>query len=141
MKKIAIIGGGFSGLALCYNLLKLGGNVIIFDGKGIGGGASGIASGLLHPYPGESTRLSWMGREGMKETKKLLQLVGKDVYKETGILKVAVTQKQERAFRRLEEKYSDVEWWEAERWEAERWEAERWEAERWEAGGWEEERW
>ncbi|QVL57274.1 MAG: FAD-binding oxidoreductase [Simkaniaceae bacterium] len=115
MKKIAIVGGGFSGLGLTYHLLKRGGNVTLFDGKGIGGGASGIASGLLHPYPGESARLSWMGDEGMEETKNLLKLVGKEVYKESGILKIAVTPKQENAFRKLERRYEDIEWWDAEK--------------------------
>lgn len=115
MKKIAIVGAGFSGLAASYHLLKRGGTVTLFDGKGVGGGASGVASGLLHPYPGESARSSWMGKEGMEETKALLQLVGKEVYKETGILKLAVTLKQESAFRKAAKRYDDIDWWEAER--------------------------
>lgn len=115
MKKIAIVGAGFSGLGAAYHLLKRGGTVTLFDGKGIGGGASGVASGLLHPYPGESARPSWMGKEGMQETKTLLQLVGEEVYKESGILKVAVTPKQESAFQKLAKRYEDVEWWDAEK--------------------------
>lgn len=115
MKKIAVIGGGFSGLGLSYHLLKLGENVTLFDGKGIGGGASGIASGLLHPYPGERARLSWMGNEGMEETKSLLKLVGEEVYKESGILKIAVTPKQKNAFHKLAKRYDDIEWWDAEK--------------------------
>lgn len=115
MKKIAVVGGGFAGLGLSYHLLKHGENVTLFDGKGIGGGASGIASGLLHPYPGESARLSWRGKEGIDETKRLLSLVGEDVYKESGILKIAVTPKQEKAFRKLASRYEDIEWWDADR--------------------------
>lgn len=118
MKKIAVVGGGFSGLALSYHLLKLGAHVTLFDGKGIGAGTSGIASGLLHPYPGENGRLSWRGREGMDETKKLLALVGKGVYKDSGILKLAVTSKQEKAFRKLARRYEDAEWWESSRCDA-----------------------
>lgn len=49
---IAIIGAGFSGLALAYFLLQSSAHVTLFDAVGIGGGASGIATGLLHPYPG-----------------------------------------------------------------------------------------
>lgn len=115
MKKIAVVGAGFSGLGATYHLLKRGGSVTLFDGKGIGGGASGVASGLLHPYPGENARTSWMGDEGMEETKALLQLVGKEVYKESGILKIAVTPKQEKALQKLAKRRSDVEWWNAER--------------------------
>ena len=115
MKKIAVIGAGFAGLGATYHLLKRGGDVTLFDGKGIGQGASGIASGLLHPYPGESARLSWMGNEGMKETKHLLGLVGQSVYKESGILKIAVTPKQKNAFQKLAKRYDDIEWWDEEK--------------------------
>jgi len=116
MKKIAIVGAGFSGLALCYHLLQEGGGAVtLFDGKGIGGGASGIASGLLHPYPGENARLSWMGEEGMAETRALLKLVGKGAYKETGILRLALSEKQEEAFKNRAEEREDVEWWDFER--------------------------
>ena len=115
MKKIAVVGGGFAGLGLSYHLLKHGENVTLFDGKGIGGGASGIASGLLHSYPGQSARLSWRGKEGIDEAKRLLSIVGDDIYKESGILKIAVTPKQENAFRKLANRYEDVEWWDADR--------------------------
>lgn len=119
MSNIAIIGAGFSGLALCYHLLMEGQAVTVFDGKGIGGGASGIASGLMHPYPGESARLSWNGLEGMQASQKLLKLVseaqGEPVYKETGILRLALTEKQEGAFRKRAQDSADVEWWDEHR--------------------------
>lgn len=115
MKKIAIIGAGFSGLAVCYHLLDGEHEVTVFDGKGVGGGASGIASGLLHPYPGASVRLSWMGEEALREAKALLKVVGPGVYKETGILRLALSEKQEKAFRERAKEREDVEWWEAER--------------------------
>ena len=115
MKKIAIIGAGFSGLALAYHLLQLKQEVTLFDGRGIGGGTSGIASGLLHPYPGEGAPLSWKGAEGLAATQKLLKIVGKEVYKETGILRLALNEKQEKAFRKRAEEREDVEWWDAKR--------------------------
>ncbi|MCB1107868.1 MAG: FAD-dependent oxidoreductase [Chlamydiia bacterium] len=114
-KKIAVVGAGFSGLALCYYLLQYGGGVTLFDGKGIGGGASGIASGLLHPYPGENCLLSWKGEEGMEKTKKLLKLVGPHVYKETGILRLATSEKQEKVFKERAREREDIEWWEEEK--------------------------
>ncbi len=117
MKKIAIVGAGFSGLGLCYHLLKEEGEkeITVFDGKGVGGGASGIASGLLHPFPGESARLSWKGREAMAATLELLRLVGPEVYKETGLLKLALTDKQQKALRERAEKEADIEWWDEKR--------------------------
>ena len=115
MKKIAIIGAGFSGLGACYHLLQLGGDITVFDGKGIGGGASGVASGLLHPYPGEDARLSWNGKDALEETKKLLKLVGPSVYKENGILRLALSERQEKAFKKRAQEQDDVEWWDAEK--------------------------
>ena len=42
MKKIAIVGAGFAGLAAAYFLSQKN-HVTLFDKKGIGAGASGIA--------------------------------------------------------------------------------------------------
>ena len=57
--KIAIIGGGFSGLAAAYYLLEnCKANSTVYDPLGIGGGASGIAAGLLHTYAGLHCKLN-----------------------------------------------------------------------------------
>jgi glycine/D-amino acid oxidase-like deaminating enzyme len=71
MKKAAVIGAGFAGLSAVYFLSKQY-DVTLFDQKVIGGGASGISSGLLHPYPGEKGRLSWHAEEGMRLSKQLI---------------------------------------------------------------------
>lgn len=120
MRRVAIIGAGFSGLGLCVHLLKRGGiEVTVFDPKGVGGGASGIASGLLHPYPGESARLSWRGKEAMQAATALVeessQALGKKVADRAGILRIALTEKQEKAFQERAEVEEDVEWWSAEK--------------------------
>jgi glycine/D-amino acid oxidase-like deaminating enzyme len=71
--RIAIIGAGFCGLAAAWHLLHIQGvKVSIFDAAGIGGGASGVATGLLHPYIGEQGRRSWQTEEGLKATLELL---------------------------------------------------------------------
>ncbi|MFI5334514.1 MAG: FAD-dependent oxidoreductase, partial [Chlamydiales bacterium] len=64
--KVAVIGAGLSGLATCYYLLELGYAVHLFDEKGVGGAASGIACGLLHPYPGEEGKRSWRADEALR---------------------------------------------------------------------------
>ena len=117
MPKIAIVGAGFSGLGLCYHLLQCGHQVTLFDSKGIGGGTSGIASGLLHPYPGESARLSWKGHEAMNEAKLLIekasQALGREVARREGILHLAISEKKKEAFLQRVKTQNDVEWWDA----------------------------
>ncbi|HEX2579053.1 MAG TPA: FAD-dependent oxidoreductase [Rhabdochlamydiaceae bacterium] len=88
--KIGIIGAGFAGLACAYYLSEHF-EITLFDQKGIGGGASGIASGLLHPYPGEQGRRSWHADEALAAAQELLQVaeaaLGRSVARFGGILR------------------------------------------------------
>ncbi|MGR3973565.1 MAG: FAD-dependent oxidoreductase [Candidatus Rhabdochlamydia sp.] len=90
MKTIAVVGAGFAGLAAAY-ALSSSYRVIILDHKGVGGGASGVSSGLLHPYPGEKGRLSWESQEAMRRAKALIdeaeQALGSPVAHRGGILR------------------------------------------------------
>lgn len=91
MKKIAVVGAGFAGLAAAYFLLEKY-QVTLFDHQGIGGGASGISSGLLHPYPGEKGRRSWHADEAMAATRQLLEIAQHEINEPVahfgGILKI-----------------------------------------------------
>lgn len=78
MKTVAIIGAGFAGLAAAYFLGKRF-QVTVFDQKGIGGGASGISSGLLHPYPGEKGRRSWHADEALVAAHELLSVAEQEM--------------------------------------------------------------
>ena len=74
--RIAIVGAGLAGLALCSILSKVAGvEVVLFDAKGIGKGASGVSTGLLHPFPGKHAALSRYGKEAFVETLSFLQEV------------------------------------------------------------------
>ncbi len=119
MLNIAIIGAGFCGLATAWHLLHSQlprTKIYLFDSKGIGEGASGIAAGLLHPYAGAHAKLNWRGVEGFQATQKLLQVaecsLGRAVHaKNQGILRLALTVEQKSDFRRSVEKYpSDNKW-------------------------------
>jgi glycine/D-amino acid oxidase-like deaminating enzyme len=119
--KIAVIGAGFCGLATAWHLLnKLPvSSLVLFDQRGIGGGASGIAAGLLHPFSGAHAKLNRFGREGMIETHELLtissQALGTPVFNQQGILRLALTEEQKNDFLLCQTKYpSDVEWLESE---------------------------
>ena len=114
--KIAIIGMGFSGLACALNLLTLSPHIqlTLFDQMGIGGGASGVAAGLLHPYSGLHAKLNRFGKEGFEETEKLLKIssntLEKDVALKTPLLRVATSPALEKDYFDSSQKNSSVAW-------------------------------
>lgn len=116
--KIAIIGAGFSGIAIAWHLLNSSlssAKIVIMDSKKIGYGTSGIATGLLHPYAGAHAKLNWRGVEGVEATKKLLE-VASDTLKlpviaqNKGILRLALNDDQVLDFQRCAKSFHDVEW-------------------------------
>jgi len=100
--RIAIIGAGMAGLSVCWHLLSLGQEVTLFDPQGIGGGASGVSTGLLHPFPGLSALRSWNSAAGMAATEELLQIAEraskKVVAEKTGLFRPAITDRQKRDY-------------------------------------------
>lgn len=109
---IAIIGAGFCGLATAWHMLHYfsSASVTLFDVKGIGKGASGIAAGLLHPFSGAHAKLNWRGREGIVATKELLavaaEFLGRPVTaKNRGILRLALSGEQQVDFQLCAERY------------------------------------
>lgn len=109
---IAIIGAGFSGIAIAWHLMHRDGNrVTLFDAKGIGAGASGIAAGLLHPYAGLHCKLNWKGREGVQATKKLLDAAGESVYATTGLMRIALNETAEKDYASCAERYPEEVVW------------------------------
>lgn len=116
--QIAIIGAGFSGLAAAWHLLNTSFpqsiQCTLFDANGIGGGASGIAAGLMHPYAGAHAKLNWKGKEGCLATLKLIEAasleLGSPVASTTGLLRIAISNEQLLDYQRCAEKYPDVLW-------------------------------
>ncbi len=113
---IAIIGTGFSGLATGWFLLKHGPqlNLTFYDSLGLGGGASGIAAGLMHPYSGASAKLNRQGLEGYALTLQLLKIaslkLGKPVFNQQGLLRLAISDKQQQDFFLASKRYKDILW-------------------------------
>lgn len=103
--QIAIVGAGLAGLSLCSSLLSLGLEVTLFDPKGVGGGASGVATGLLHPFPGKRASRSWRASEGMQATGHLLneaeKSLGRPVALRSGIFRPAISDQQKKDFQAL----------------------------------------
>ncbi|KAJ7979646.1 FAD-dependent oxidoreductase family protein [Quillaja saponaria] len=76
--RYAVLGAGFAGLSVVWHLLKhspkeLHLGIDIYDEVGIGGGASGISGGLLHPYSPKA-KLLWRGADCWRESIKLLRI-------------------------------------------------------------------
>ncbi len=119
--KVAILGAGLAGLATAWHLLKLNATckVVLYDHNGIGGGASGIAAGLVHSFAGAHARLNLFAREGMQASQQLFdasfQALGRPISKNTGLLRLAVTEQQESNYKRCAENFpKEVEWFTAE---------------------------
>ncbi len=111
--KIAIIGGGLAGVAAAWRLKDQ--EITLFDPKGIAGGPSGIAAGLLHPYAGAHSKLNWMGKEGMEATLKLIKSLEPSVAAQSGMLRLALTGWQAEDYALCAQKYPDVQWCSAEK--------------------------
>ncbi|HSX12434.1 MAG TPA: FAD-dependent oxidoreductase, partial [Rhabdochlamydiaceae bacterium] len=112
--RIAVVGAGFSGLAVSYFLLQCRGcAVTVFDAGGVGKGASGVSSGLVHPYPAADGKRSFRADLALKETKDLLHKVQpfskNSLFNNEGILREAWTEEQKLRFHSHIEKYKDVE--------------------------------
>ncbi len=120
--QIAIIGAGFTGLAVAWHLLQAQSassiQVTVFDSAGIGGGTSGMAVGLLHPYAGLHAKLNRFGQEGLAATLKLLEVASKTLNQPvadlSGMLRLALDDSQQYDYAKCAGKYSDVEWLDAE---------------------------
>jgi glycine/D-amino acid oxidase-like deaminating enzyme len=105
--KVAIIGAGFSGLSVAWHLLRAGCEITLFERKGIGAGASGIATGLLHPYAGEQGRRSAFATEGLAATQELLAIAELKVMR--GIIRHVQNEEQRQMFLGHAQNYGDVE--------------------------------
>ena len=102
--RIAVIGAGLAGLSVAWHALQKGFQVTLFDHKGVGGGASGVSTGLLHPFAGKKGTLSYRAEEGMRSTKELLQIsenaLHQSVASFTGIFRPAITSEQKNDFQK-----------------------------------------
>lgn len=120
--RIAILGAGFSGLATAWYLLKhTQGSIKIdlYDPFPLGGGVSGLSSGLLHPFGGKHAKISWRAKEGIDSMHQLLTeaTIGANqpLILSKGIFRPAVTEEQYHDFKLAAQKYSlEAEWWERE---------------------------
>ncbi|KAL9223916.1 hypothetical protein vseg_000008 [Gypsophila vaccaria] len=106
-RRCAVLGAGFAGLSVAWHLLstspphqKL--HVDIFDESGIGGGASGVSGGLIHPYS-PKLKLLWGAQHCWSDCLNLIKVAEHAallrihsphfLVRRTGILRPAVHEK------------------------------------------------
>ncbi len=112
--RIAVIGAGFSGLGAAWHLLDQSpsSKVVLFDPGGVGGGASGMAAGLLHPYVGEEGRRSVLATEGLDATKALIgvaeEKLGRKVADRNGIMRQALNDELRVMFHSHSRQHGDI---------------------------------
>jgi glycine/D-amino acid oxidase-like deaminating enzyme len=114
-KKVAIVGAGLAGLAVCWHLCQVPNmDISLFDRKGIGGGASGVSTGLMHPFVGRRAIRSWRADEGMEATCELIAIsenaLGRCVSERSGIFRPAITLQQRADFMKCANSHSDTVW-------------------------------
>lgn len=116
--RVAVLGAGFAGLSVAYFLLDhtMGSaSIDLYDPEPIGGGVSGLSSGLLHTYPGKMARPSWMAHQCIQEAHQLITIasqgIDKSVVLSKGILRPALTEQQHAAFMASSKEHKDTEWW------------------------------
>ncbi len=117
--KIACIGAGFAGLGVSFALLHRSLAQVkldLFDSTPIAEGVSGLSSGLLNPYAGMHANRLWKATEGLSATHALIteatRAIGSSCLISNGILRPALTDEQERDFRRSAERHEKCFWWE-----------------------------
>ena len=95
--KVAVVGAGYAGLAVVWNLLQKNCDVTVFDE---GSGASHVSSGLLHKSPGKKAIPCDQADEGMAAALELLKIASQDlpVFEQNGIMRYAINEEQRSLF-------------------------------------------
>ncbi len=96
--RIAIVGTGLAGLAIGWHMLGEGCQIVFFDHRSLGKGASGVAAGLVHPYVGQKARRNNKATEGLSHLEELLTVSenarGSSSIIQRGLIRVAINEEQ-----------------------------------------------
>lgn len=104
-----IVGGGIAGA--CAALALAGrGRVTLVDGGRAGGGATGVAAGLVNPFMGPKAKPVWRHAEALGALGALLARIGAG-YATAGVLRPAADARQAEAFRVRADEHADALGW------------------------------
>lgn len=103
--RIAILGGGFAGLATMWHLLSLSSasvSIDLYDPLPIGKGVSGMSSGLLYPFAGKDAKKVRYGDKEMDAAHTLIteasRAISSPIISAKGILRPITTSLQKETF-------------------------------------------
>jgi glycine/D-amino acid oxidase-like deaminating enzyme len=112
IKKVAVIGAGFSGLAAAIELQKLGILTTIFDGNLPYEKASYIASGIIQPFLGQSSKPAFLFETALEASFALFEEAAKfskaPFLDSHGVFKLVMKPDQVATFKQLEKNFSGV---------------------------------
>jgi glycine/D-amino acid oxidase-like deaminating enzyme len=111
--RIAIVGAGFCGLAAAIRLQKKArAAVTVFDGRRPYEKASLIASGIIHPFLGQSSRPAYLYEAALREAFQLFDEVkgysDRPFLNHHGVIKLALTDQHKEIFQRLVETHPEI---------------------------------
>jgi glycine/D-amino acid oxidase-like deaminating enzyme len=118
-RPFVVVGAGLGGACAALALARTR-PVVVLDAAGVAAGASGVAAGLVNPFPGRRAGRAWRAGEALAALDRLAEAAGVPV-RRSGVLRPAGDARQAEAFRRTAvDNVGDAVWVEpdaaAERW-------------------------
>lgn len=111
MKTIAVIGSGFSGISVCYSLIKQGFKPVLINVDSPQK-ASNVPIGILNPATGRRALPAWHYADGLHLSfsflEELQEYTKQILFKKTGIIRTAMNEEMASAYQKAEHSYADT---------------------------------
>lgn len=111
MNTIAVIGSGFSGISVCYSLIKQGFKPVLINVDSPQK-ASNVPIGILNPATGRRALPAWHYADGLHLSfsflAELQEYSKQAIFKKTGIFRTAMNEEMAAAYQRAELSYSET---------------------------------
>ncbi len=116
MKKIAVIGAGYSGLSTCWHFREAfpSAQIDLFDKSPIGENTSGASTGLMHGFVGRSAKKSLYADDAIKCALPLLKSAQKNIkqklYYQEGLVRLAINEEIDSTLQKVALAHDEVEY-------------------------------
>lgn len=105
---VVIVGAGLAGACAALVLSRTR-RVVVVEAEGPAAGASGAAAGLANPFMGRAAKPAWRHSEALDALAELAAEAGDGLFRQTGILRPAVSTQQAHRFRDRAGAHADLE--------------------------------